>query len=209
MNIISYLAEGATAKTKDIGGPHSSILRLFAPPSKRFSIDTCIPEAMTHDSLFSEGCEYSVRKIKSLQAQKRPRMGPPKSVPPKPTCLSHLPAMSDGLLVKVQFPPGSLKKTATVKLAPEMTVADAVIEIAKAGHLSRPEQYLLYSASGTQRKWLTPAAKLADQGVTAQVRVEEVHNFGSLYFWPSLFATSTVVCRSVQCNALAILETQF
>ena len=83
--------------------------------------------------------------------------------------------MSDGLLVKVQFPPGSLKKTATVKLAPDWTVNDAVVEIAKAGHLPRPEQYLLYSASGTQRKWLTPSAKLADQGVTAQVRMKQAH----------------------------------
>lgn len=77
--------------------------------------------------------------------------------------------MADGLLVKVQFPPGSLKKTATVKLAGDMSMENAVIEIAKAGHLSRPEQYLLYCEEGTKGKWLSSNHTLAEQGITAQV----------------------------------------
>jgi hypothetical protein len=76
--------------------------------------------------------------------------------------------MADGLLVKVQFPPGSLKKTATVKLVADGTVAAAVQEIAKAGHLSRPEQYLIYCAEGTKRKWLIETQTLAEAGITAQ-----------------------------------------
>lgn len=78
--------------------------------------------------------------------------------------------MSDLLLLKVQYPPGSLKKTGTVKLAGECTALSAVQEIAKAGHLSRPEQHLLYCGEGTRRKWLNPGLGLAEQGVTAQVR---------------------------------------
>lgn len=81
--------------------------------------------------------------------------------------------MSDGLLVKVQFPAGSLKKTATVKLAGEDTAGAAVQEIAKAGHLARPEQYLMYCAEGAKRKWLVESQTLADQGITAQVREVE------------------------------------
>jgi hypothetical protein len=79
--------------------------------------------------------------------------------------------MSDGLLVKVQYPPGSLKKSATVKLSGEMTASSAVVEIAKAGHLTRAEQYLMYCSEGTKRKWLVPTQSLSEQGVTAQVRL--------------------------------------
>ena len=88
--------------------------------------------------------------------------------------------MADGLLVKVQFPPGSLKKTATVKLVADGTVAAAVQEIAKAGHLSRPEQYLIYCAEGTKRKWLIETQTLAEAGITAQVREEEGRNWGNI-----------------------------
>jgi len=109
----------------------------------------------------------------------------------KPSVLCcFLVAMSDGLLVKVQFPPGSLKKTATVKLSSEMTVMSAVVEIAKAGHLSRPEQYLLYCAEGSKRKWLSPQQTLQDQGISAQVRL-------------ALGSVDLLVCRCVCGSAVA------
>jgi hypothetical protein len=78
--------------------------------------------------------------------------------------------MADSLLIKVQFPPGSLKKLSTVSLKADMTVRQAVQEIVKSGRFQHPENFTLYHADGTSRKWLEDDHTLADYGITAQVR---------------------------------------
>jgi hypothetical protein len=63
-----------------------------------------------------------------------------------------------------------MKKLSTVSLKAEMTVRQAVQEIAKSGRFQHPENFTLYHADGTSRKWLEDDHTLAHYGITAQVR---------------------------------------
>lgn len=68
--------------------------------------------------------------------------------------------MTEPYLLKIQFPLGSIKKSTTVKVDPTQKVEVSIKEIAKSGQILKPEEYLLYYADGTKRKWLDPHSTL-------------------------------------------------
>ena len=90
--------------------------------------------------------------------------------------------MSETILVKVLFPPGSLKKATTIKIAGDATVRAAIDECATSGKLSQPENYYIYSTEGGTR-WLDPNRLLTFYGIKDQVSTF------LLYFLPFILLT--------------------
>jgi hypothetical protein len=93
--------------------------------------------------------------------------------------------MDTTVLFKVQYPPGSLKKTTTVNLKGDLTVEGALAEIIKAGRLTTSSNkssssnddnsYLLYLQhqhshnDSNSPSWLPKHKLLSELGLTAQV----------------------------------------
>lgn len=77
----------------------------------------------------------------------------------------------DTYLLRIELPPGSLKKTTTVKVNPNNTIEDSTLDIAKSCGFRYPEEFLLYNKeNNVNRRWLIKNKTLAEYSIQSKVR---------------------------------------
>lgn len=86
------------------------------------------------------------------------------------------------IFLKIELPPGSLKKTTTVKVNPKSTIEQAILEITKSGGFRNPDEFLLYNKENHgNRKWLDKNKTLADYSmIQSKVLLQQIFEYLNL-----------------------------
>lgn len=104
--------------------------------------------------------------------------------------------MTETILLKIQYPPGSFKKTATVKLSLNNITSNTIAELTKGLQIIRSE-ILIFCVEGLNKKWLKLDQSLGEQKVTTNVCaqiINQVFNMLVRSFFEKKISEYTSLC---------------